>query len=476
MAVTIEFYTYGKKLNSTATPSGTPGLTAQCELREGTDQLSPSIILNYANPVAFNYAHIEAFSRYYFINEWTWDGGLWVGSLTVDVLASWKNTIRAYSQYVTRSASQSNDALVDNFAPVECVPTIKALAFGTTGNIWVPITSDNAKTGYRFYLMVICQNELGVAQYCMTAEDASKLIEQIALLNEWERAVNSAILCFAYYPFDLRTEEDPGTPVGGITLPGGTTINLSNATVRMLGRVDSAGVPPTIFDYEYRKVWTCTPDLLSTTTYLNYPPFLDMEISFKPFGSFTFNYKDLEQWDGITTTITLVTRVSRFTGESDLALIYHDTAGIERYVTLGHSSVRTDIPIGSVISNAISGTVSVIGDIVGAVSSFAARDIAGGISSGVSAIGDAVTGFTPSVHVAGQPGNPFIDNFPLLIQKRFSQPLIPNSLVGKPLYQYVTLSTLSGFCKCSHPALPLTCSSTEHNQIISLMEEGFFLE
>lgn len=91
MAINITFFSFSKKMNSTSQPSG--GLVTSCDLKRGTDVLNPQIIINRRDMSNYNYAYIPAFSRYYWINNWSVDGGLWYGALSVDALASWKAEI-----------------------------------------------------------------------------------------------------------------------------------------------------------------------------------------------------------------------------------------------------------------------------------------------------------------------------------------------------------------------------------------------
>lgn len=60
-----------------------------------------------------NYARIPALGRYYFIDHWTFSGGLWIASLVVDVLATYKTQIGASTQYVARAYSDYDPTIID---------------------------------------------------------------------------------------------------------------------------------------------------------------------------------------------------------------------------------------------------------------------------------------------------------------------------------------------------------------------------
>ena len=60
----------------------TPSVSYDCLVRNGTGIINPKIELDYGlttNPSQYNYCYIADFGRYYFIREWTFDAGLWIG-------------------------------------------------------------------------------------------------------------------------------------------------------------------------------------------------------------------------------------------------------------------------------------------------------------------------------------------------------------------------------------------------------------
>ena len=65
----------------------------------------------------FNYAYIKEFERYYFITEWTFEGGIWTAQMSVDVLATYRDEILAMNAYVLRSSSYHNPKVIDTIFP-----------------------------------------------------------------------------------------------------------------------------------------------------------------------------------------------------------------------------------------------------------------------------------------------------------------------------------------------------------------------
>jgi hypothetical protein len=65
-------------------------------LREESSVITPSILISSHNLSDYNYAHIPAFGRYYYITDITSvRNGLWRVSLKCDVLMTYKSQIRS---------------------------------------------------------------------------------------------------------------------------------------------------------------------------------------------------------------------------------------------------------------------------------------------------------------------------------------------------------------------------------------------
>ena len=118
MSLAVNFYTFSKRINSTARPS-TPELSVQAVLKDNSGVSEPVLEINMTNnPGNLNYAYIPQFSRYYYVNDWVWILGRWEVSLSVDVLATFRPTIGSTNKFVLRSAYEQNKAINDIFYPM----------------------------------------------------------------------------------------------------------------------------------------------------------------------------------------------------------------------------------------------------------------------------------------------------------------------------------------------------------------------
>ena len=72
----------------------TSGITLSGALRNESNVVNPSIIINIDNPTIYNYAFIPDFNRYYFITDYiSLRTGVWQINLKSDVLMSFKDSI-----------------------------------------------------------------------------------------------------------------------------------------------------------------------------------------------------------------------------------------------------------------------------------------------------------------------------------------------------------------------------------------------
>ena len=89
-------------------------------LRQETNIINPSIIIEYAGEINFNYVYISTFNRYYFVNSITSvRTNLWRLEMSCDVLMTYKSTILNYECYVSRNENDYNADIEDSYLPLE---------------------------------------------------------------------------------------------------------------------------------------------------------------------------------------------------------------------------------------------------------------------------------------------------------------------------------------------------------------------
>lgn len=171
MALSVNLYTFAKKVNSTRRPASA-SLSVDCILKEACSVIYPVIGLDKGaawNPSAYNYAYISAFSRYYYVNDWSYSDGLWWASLAVDALATWRGNIYSASEYVIRASADYDGAIIDTMFPATVKYTVQRYGWngaGLTGTPWAQTLSNGV------YIVGIINNDSSamgaVSYYAMT--------------------------------------------------------------------------------------------------------------------------------------------------------------------------------------------------------------------------------------------------------------------------------------------------------------------
>ena len=116
--MTVNFWAFTKKSNSTARPSATPAQSLDCKLKDQSGVLRPVLeVAGISNPSSLNYAQIPVYGRYYYVTDWTYYRGIWEASLQVDAMATYKLVIGSESKYVLRSSYASTPSAIDTLYP-----------------------------------------------------------------------------------------------------------------------------------------------------------------------------------------------------------------------------------------------------------------------------------------------------------------------------------------------------------------------
>lgn len=90
------------------------GETLTGELRNPSNVVNPSILIQTSNPSKYNYAHIPEFERYYFIRDiQSVRNGLWQLDLSSDPLMSFKSQILQCQCILNETASTGSNNYLD---------------------------------------------------------------------------------------------------------------------------------------------------------------------------------------------------------------------------------------------------------------------------------------------------------------------------------------------------------------------------
>lgn len=469
MALTVNFWTFSKKENSTAIPSGNPARTFSCVLKSDSGILSPVLEIGLpmsANPSGWNYAQIPSYNRYYRVSDWQWSEGLWLCSLQVDVLASYKTEIGSDSRYILRSAAAYNPDIIDNFYPAEEHVNVSWDGYNFP---WY-----NNFTNGKFILGVINgsgQSLAGTTEYYilttpelrdfMTYLFPRAAVNWSSLATIEESVIKSIydplqfIVSCKYFPFTLGGDETP------VEIEFGNFISTKWA--------EPLGKPNTwpVFQHDY----SLPTGWLQRDARDRSEPFCDIFFWLNPFGVIRLSTSDFTLTDTVRVRVT----PDMISGEATIQ-IFALISGSEVLVAQQTAMIGFDVNLTATNKDAASAAAAVISGAATAAAEYAAGVPA---LSLLSTAGDAFVSLAkPSISHSsrGTPSIGMLDGSSRLYSRRHTFADSHVSEFGRPLYETRTISTLPGFIKCGDGHVEIAGYPEEINAISEYLTGGFFYE
>lgn len=467
MGFTVTFYNFPKRNNSTKRPGSDVTQTSYtCRVLNGTGIINPKIELDIgltANPQAFNYCYIPDFERYYFIREWNFDRGLWIGSLAVDVLATYKTEIGSSNLYVLRAAGAYDGNIIDNFYPV------KTNCDYHTDLLNVPYTAG-------CYILGVV-SKLGaygsIAYYVLDSANMARFVQSLLntvsvangfSLNDASLALQTSLVDPIQYiksvmwcPFDMSD----------LTYTAATQLDVFNWT---LENVNCGMIYGKTLSKTYSFNLTKHPDTQSRGNYVNTKPYTNITLNFPPFGNIELD----TSVTGTASALTLQLDYDIFTGSGQLRVVCNG-------IVLNQINTQLGVPVQiSQVTQDFLGAAQSIVSGVGSVVSGAltgGAGLAAGITSGVNAIGNAAAAMIPRANSIGGKGNYSILNYQPRLDYQFFRPVADDiEHNGRPLCQKRVINTLSGYMLIQDGDVITDGTGIEDEQIRTYLEGGFYYE
>lgn len=305
----IELMIFDKKNNSTKKPSRDIEKDVfNCNMKTPSSITNPIIEIGFNEhgfKPNYNYAYIEKFNRYYHVTNITYNIGLWVLNLSVDVLASYRLDILNSRQYVKRSASQCNPYLIDmmyttyndnktdTYYKSDYIDRV--LRYNTRTHEWESTTIYNPSlSSGSFLVSIVGPNSTGVSYYIMNRASFEEFINKTCSLvpssldtSEIPRwLANSLLNPFQYvtacrwYPIMPLTDN-----TGSLTEI--RNIRVGSNLVTLTGNNYAYLLDNQITEtFRFREIIPMHPDhTYGANDYLNYSPYTEMNLYFQPFGN-----------------------------------------------------------------------------------------------------------------------------------------------------------------------------------------------
>lgn len=465
----VKFTTYNKEENSLARPSDFSA-SYDCVLLDDCTVESPAIKLNVGqsgNPTRYNYAYIGDFGRYYFVSDWRWSGRLWIAEMTVDVLATYRDTIKASTQYVTRSFSSYDTAMTDTAYPAKNNFSINRNS-ATPAQSW---SADFTDGTYVVGLIGGAGDTGSVSYYEMTPDTFKAFTKYLFNTSIYGgddivKDITSALWKSMFNPFQyvVSVMWFPFTDTSGIPV---STVSFGWYDVSCSCRLVSD--PVRTIDVHNVKI-SKHPRYTSGKgfNYLNAAPWAQYTLHYMPWGDIPLNASYLYGVDNVV----LQSHTDLISGKSVL-YIY---AGTGTTILMQSMTAQVGVPvqIAQQNSNFVGAAGSLISGLVNPVT--AATGVAGAVMGGASGVGDAISNMIPTAQSAGAQGGVVGLDDDIFVTCKFATVAAEDpEHIGYPLMQRVQLSNLSGYCRCENVRIATSGSDSETRAVKNYLESGVYI-
>lgn len=472
MSFNVRLYTFSKKENSTKTPLNVSYDTFTCVLKDKSSILHPEIQLNLGltnDPSTYNYAYIGAYSRYYFIEEWTFENGLWTASLKVDVLATYKGEIQGSTLYVLRAAGEYDGRVVDNLYPIK---TNCDYDYSSINNPWsvyncvIGCVSKQANIGSLAYfamttteLSTVVTNlqdniidDVTNSTNGFDISDAAPAL-QLSLVNPLQY-IKSCML----FPVALVDIPTLGSSVGNAFIYNWDT-GLAARQLRSQPTVTKS------YTFDIIK----HPDTTSRGNYVNTSPYTKLTLTIPPFG--VIDIDTTVTCDASTLYVDII--IDFITGKGSLIVTCNG-------VVLHHIESQLGIPVSlsQVTRDYIGAVNGAAGAVAGAMGGYASGGAAGAALGSVSGIGSAIQSLMSRANTIGGTGGFGSNQGVFSLDHQFFRPVADDPVHnGRPLCKMKRLGDLSGYMIVQDgDVATLWGTAQEEKEIRSYLEGGFYHE
>lgn len=457
----VTFYSFSKRVNSTARPSG--GTSYSVILKEGCSITHPSIRLTWTGggaPASYNYAYIPDFARYYWVKNWQYDQRQWTADLTVDALASYKSQIGSSTQYVVRSSAEYDGDVIDTLYPAKSHPIYK----NTSQTFWgVPASFQN---------QVLCISTMGrrgwQEYYIMDGFQYAQVSSHIFASNFWD----------GYQFGDVTGEivkalKQPENSVVGVTWLPISSTDIANVGVStqdfMFGYYYCPGTYKTIsprasISFSRTILIDPHPDQVDRGNYVAGNVYTTRDLFIPGVGTISLDCDKLIDADSVRVDVTLnlssgYATFSIYAVMGTLAnRIY--TANAMVGVNFGYGTNRSDV----------------LGTVMGIMDAGMSYQENNGVGM-AKGIADAAKSAFPKTTILSTSGAIGGYLAPMVLSQTFySQTEMDNADRGRPLCKVKQVSTLPGYMVCSEPHISAPATDEELQAIEGYMAGGFFFE
>ena len=463
----VVLYKISKNENSTKQPTASDTqITLSCRVLDASSIISPTITITAPNNDVreYNYAYIEEFKRYYWINDIIYDANIWTLKLTCDVLATYKNEIGGTSLYVLRSANASNGYILDNYYQ----PTTDCIGGGMEF-----INETYFGYGEAYILNIMGSSEGTSTLYQLTPEGFMRFIKELyTTINDYgvfDDVIKKVVQFFGGNPVNLINsmfwvpsafEPFPPADMGDEVVVGSWRSGiegkkLSRSRYQIFDAMPYLAIPK-------------HPKASTRGAYLNVAPYSQYYINWAGCGTFPLDATKMVDTQYIGAQVYVEARTC------EMSVRIFDASG---GFTLADVKGLYGVPMNV---NASSNGGSILGSVVGTIGKVGTAVATGGtslaIGAGVAGIGSAITAIE-GMPTSSQTGNAGIVLSPSYLQPYFYDIMNEdNARNGRPLCAVRTPASLGGFMIVQRGDVEIDGTFEEMKTIKQFLEGGFYYE
>lgn len=535
----IYLYSYQKRSNSTKRPTPSEGTAFDCEFFDPFTVTAPTLLIDAnSDVVKYNYALIpELDNRYYFIDDWTFENGLWRAITSEDFLATWKGTILESTQYVRRSTHGADPTLEDNFYTYSLGGVITKICRPPKNEAWqIP---DSPDTDYRAYVTI---NSLGIQgnprkhgveiyqngaikiestvamntytlkdlRACMKSQDSSKINLYDYILRVYVLPVQPASDDIVYgtsYPYHGMIYYGDESDMVADAFLANTLQDPKNYLKTWNTFPQARFELPHEFPEGYEDYFCAVKDTaVRTVSWVIENPIYSEEVEmykrsrnyqklflkFQPFGTIEIDPNlHLEEKN-------IIVKADVALGSGD-AVLYVATGG--EFMPVASTNVAVQIPLAQVVTNEtsyrnqqIAGWTSLITNGVGIIAGAcgggaAALGTVGRVGNMLNTLTSMSVPMQTGSQIQGQPGSAIFDSVPTLITHRYLSTPTDVDRFGGPTMRTMLLKDLAGatapgyevtkkgFCATTDAHIDrYDMLATERSAIEEFLNGGIYLE
>lgn len=462
---TVNLYEINKRENSTQRPSGN-GYVINCEAHEPIDLMSPTFMINLSAPFDYNYLYISIWDRYYWIDNWTYNKGLWEAACSIDPLASWRNHIGNMTEYVLRSSDEFDGGIVDTTYPltgeVDIVQNFAtwSVEANPSGCYVIGVVGAQGLTEY-YWINDYEIDDFGAAMFGNTlwtnivADDPG--VQQGGVPSFMKAQFNPLqyVVSCMWFPFSLPHAGSKSHVYFGYFDSGWGAYKLTRDSFNLFSDNIRLNEHPQADARGY---------------YLDLAPYSRLRLSALPWGEIDL---DTTKFFGVNSVIYLEAWVDPVTGSTKLYVM--NGAGDTLITLVGQIGVPEQLS--QVLKDNLATVTGGLSALAGAASAMAGN-VMGGLATVASGIGNAISAQYPDVSTTGTNGARIAVAPTNIYVTQTFQHIVEEDRQnhGRPLCQRRRLNTLPGYLMVSDPDVEIPATKAEIQKIKEYMVNGFFYE